>query len=146
MKTPESERDPRLTGKQVDAAAQVLATAPEGESWTSLANRAVAAALDATPSPDGTLRERDEAVEWIGTVRDELVRAGYPAGDRTVALANIRALLASAPEPREPDGWVNENWRRMRENRPVIVYPRKLPGDVPVYIGAQPAPQPEVTP
>lgn len=29
---------------------------------------------------------------WIGCVRDELVLAGYPAGDRTVALANLRAL------------------------------------------------------
>lgn len=40
------------------------------------------------------LRERlDSAVEWMGTVRDELVMAGGRGGDRVVALANLRALV-----------------------------------------------------
>lgn len=38
----------------------------------------------------------DEAITWIGVVRDELVLAGYPGGDRTVALANLRLLVARA--------------------------------------------------
>lgn len=38
--------------------------------------------------------ERDEAVEWIGVVREELVRAGGAGGDRAVGLANLRAVVA----------------------------------------------------
>lgn len=36
---------------------------------------------------------RDEAVEWIGVVREELVLAGGEGGDRDVALANLRTLV-----------------------------------------------------
>lgn len=36
---------------------------------------------------------RDEAVEWIGVVREELVLAGGEGGDRNVALENLRALV-----------------------------------------------------
>ena len=47
------------------------------------------------------LEERDrvatEAVEFIGVMRDEMVIAGWPSGDRTVLLANVRALLSRAP-------------------------------------------------
>lgn len=38
--------------------------------------------------------ERDVAVAWIRVVGEELVLAGYPAGDRDVILAGIRALRA----------------------------------------------------
>jgi hypothetical protein len=37
--------------------------------------------------------ERDNAVRWIGVVTEELVNAGFPTGDRTVQLANIRQLI-----------------------------------------------------
>lgn len=45
--------------------------------------------------------ERDAAVKWIGCVRDELVIAGYAGGDRDVALANLRALIASRENQRD---------------------------------------------
>lgn len=40
--------------------------------------------------------EHDAAVEWIATVREELTLAGFSAGDRYVALAHVRSLLADA--------------------------------------------------
>ncbi len=39
-------------------------------------------------------QERDDAVQWIGVVITELVEAGGASGDRTVALANLRRILA----------------------------------------------------
>lgn len=45
-------------------------------------------------------RERAEAVQWIGVVREELVCAGGASGDRAVALANLRALIAARDEAR----------------------------------------------
>lgn len=38
-------------------------------------------------------QERDDAVSWIHTVLEELVLAGGARGDRTVGLANLRALI-----------------------------------------------------
>lgn len=38
-------------------------------------------------------KERDEAVEWIDVVRDEMTIAGWPSGDRNVALGNLRAMI-----------------------------------------------------
>ena len=53
------------------------------------------------------LEERDrvatEAVEFIGVMRDEMVIAGWPSGDRTVLLANVRALLSTAPSAEGSD-------------------------------------------
>jgi hypothetical protein len=43
-------------------------------------------------------KERDEAVEWIGVMRDELVRAGGKGGDRAVALDNLRTLICDRDE------------------------------------------------
>lgn len=40
-----------------------------------------------------TLGQLEKAVEWIGCVRDELVLAGFPGGDRDVALESFRSLL-----------------------------------------------------
>ena len=54
------------------------------------------------------LEERDrvatEAVEFIGVMRDEMVIAGWPSGDRTVLLANVRALLSTAPSDKGSEG------------------------------------------
>jgi hypothetical protein len=47
-------------------------------------------------------REREAAVRWIGVVCVELADAGFPRGDRTVALQSIRSLLASRPSPETP--------------------------------------------
>jgi hypothetical protein len=55
---------------------------------------------DATREVARLTEERDAAVRWIGVVRDELVNAGFPSGDRTVALASIRALLRERDEAR----------------------------------------------
>lgn len=38
--------------------------------------------------------QRDDAIEFVGVMRDEAVIAGFPAGDRTVLLANFRTILA----------------------------------------------------
>jgi len=38
-------------------------------------------------------KERDEAVEWIGVVGEELALAGFGPGDCEVSLAHIRLLL-----------------------------------------------------
>ena len=58
-------------------------------------------AADAISALTKQLEERDrvatEAVEFIGVMRDEMVIAGWPSGDRTVLLANVRALLSRAP-------------------------------------------------
>lgn len=35
----------------------------------------------------------DEAIEFIGVMRDTMVLAGYPAGDRVVLLSNFRDIL-----------------------------------------------------
>ena len=41
---------------------------------------------------------QQDAVAWIRVVGEELVNAGFPAGDRTVILANIRKLIAERRE------------------------------------------------
>lgn len=38
-------------------------------------------------------QERDAAVRWIGIVGEELVNLGFPSGDRTVQLKNLRDLI-----------------------------------------------------
>lgn len=38
-------------------------------------------------------RSAESAVQALGAMRDELVSAGYPGGDREVALANLRQLV-----------------------------------------------------
>lgn len=43
-------------------------------------------------------QQRDAAVRWIGIVGEELVNAGFPAGDRTVQLKNLRVLIESHKE------------------------------------------------
>lgn len=45
---------------------------------------------------DDLQQKHDHAIQWIGVVRDELVQAGYPGGDRDVALANLRSLIFKA--------------------------------------------------
>lgn len=50
-------------------------------------NAALVAELEALDA------RRDEAVEWIGVVREELVLAGGEGGDRDVALGNLRTLV-----------------------------------------------------
>ena len=40
---------------------------------------------------------QDTSAAFIGVMRDEMVIAGWPSGDRTVLLANVRALLSRAP-------------------------------------------------
>lgn len=42
---------------------------------------------------DEWMRNAQDAADWIGVVRDELVLAGGKRGDRTVALANLRAVI-----------------------------------------------------
>jgi hypothetical protein len=44
------------------------------------------------PTPKLT-QDLDEAIKWIRVVGEELVNAGFPAGDRTVHLASIRQML-----------------------------------------------------
>ena len=64
-------------------------------------------AADAISALTKQLEERDrvatEAVEFIGVMRDEMVIAGWPSGDRTVLLANVRALLSTAPSAEGSD-------------------------------------------
>lgn len=61
-------------------------------------------------------RERaDDAIEWIGCVRDELVNAGLmEPGDRTMALAAIRrmieALRLAVPESRPKSCTCGDSW------------------------------------
>jgi hypothetical protein len=50
---------------------------------------------------DRLQRERDDAVEWIRVVGEAMAGAGYKAGDRTVTLANVRAMLALVTKLRE---------------------------------------------
>jgi hypothetical protein len=57
-------------------------------------SRATVAALTAEHTARlAAEQERDAAVEWIGVVRDTLTIRGYPGGDRSVGMANFRALL-----------------------------------------------------
>ena len=42
---------------------------------------------------DELVASRDAALRWIGVIGEEFVRAGYPAGDRDVQLANVRRAL-----------------------------------------------------
>lgn len=51
--------------------------------------------------------ERDEAVKWIGRFAEELINAGGAIGDRTVALANLRAVIADVTRLREDQEWRN---------------------------------------
>lgn len=41
------------------------------------------------------IQERDEAVAFIRVIGEELVNAGFPAGDRAKILANLRLALAN---------------------------------------------------
>ena len=47
---------------------------------------------EAADALDAAEKERDAAVQFIGVANEEFVLRGYPGGDRTVVLANIRAL------------------------------------------------------
>jgi len=70
----------------------LIETAEEAEKWLSESredNVADAIGIDA----DELARERDEAVKFIRVLGEELVIAGFPAGDRTVILDNIRDLI-----------------------------------------------------
>lgn len=60
-------------------------------------------------------RGLDEATEWIGVVRDELVRAGYVGGDRSVALGNLRTLIQQRNDAeKERDGARSINLRSLQ--------------------------------
>ena len=61
--------------------------------WNTEADRYLAQRDEWQIRAEAAERERDAAVHWIGVVRDELTRDGWPAGNRDVALANLRDLL-----------------------------------------------------
>lgn len=52
-----------------------------------------ASAVDAPDETDHLQARLDEALKWIRVVGEELVQAGFCAGDRTVHLGNLRSLI-----------------------------------------------------
>ena len=92
-----------------DGVLRSIAADPRGWHLTTRELASIASELleRRTPSPNGSGEQVSEAsaVEWIGIVRDELAAAGYPAGDRDVALASIRRILSASMAGPVPEGW-----------------------------------------
>jgi len=77
----------------------LLDTAEEAEKWLSGDSADDVSEADGIDT-DELARERDEAVKFIRVLGEELVLAGFPAGDRAVILSNLRELIRrNAPSP-----------------------------------------------
>jgi hypothetical protein len=72
-------------------------------------------AVQTIPSAE---QSRDEAVEWIGVLRDELVMAGFPGGDRTVALETIRSMIQRLKSVERERDFLKANVSRIQYRGP----------------------------